>query len=318
MAAADSAVAPAPLTPRAPAPVRDRQAASRQRLRFSVIVPVYEDWDCIPTLLSHLAAQTVPRAGFEILLVDNGSSNFAPPARIPANVRILGCDKPGSYAARNHGIEQARGEWLVFTDADCQPRPTWLESLCRRADRTNGTPTLLAGSIAMVSHRDAPCVYEIYDLVRGIPQAWYVSRGYATTANLAVPAVLARRIGRFDDTRYSGADADYCRWAATNGVQLSYVPDATVAHPARDSWTALVRKARRIKGGHLISGARRKRLQYWLRTFMPPVIAIGRFLRQSDHPMRYRLIAVLVHLRVWGVEMREALRLLVASGAERR
>ena len=71
------------------------------RPRFSVLVPVYEQWDLVPKLLACLAAQTFPQDRFEVILADNGSPNFAPPAALPVNVRIVSCPQPGSYAARN-------------------------------------------------------------------------------------------------------------------------------------------------------------------------------------------------------------------------
>lgn len=293
-------------------------SASARNTRFSVIVPVYEHWHHIPQLLAHLAAQTLPSSCFEILLVDNGSSEFALPTDLPANACIHHCAEPGSYAARNHGIEQATGEWLVFTDADCRPCATWLESLWQQIERLNGTSALLAGPVEMACARECPGAYEMYDLVRGIPQAWYVSRGYAATANLAAPAVLAEGLGRFDPHRFSGGDAEFCRRASQAGVKLRYVPGAAVTHPARDSWAALSCKARRVKGGQLTAGSKPRRLRYWLRTFTPPLIAIGRFMKQHDQPVRYRLVATLVQFRIWGVEMCEALRLLGGTSVERR
>ena len=87
--------------------------------RFSVVVPVYRDWEAVPGLLAALAAQTL--AAFEILLVDNGSGSGAeaPPLALPPEARLVACATPGSYAARNAGAAVAAGDWLVFTDADC-------------------------------------------------------------------------------------------------------------------------------------------------------------------------------------------------------
>ena len=92
----------------------------------SVIVPVFRHWDLVPALLDALAAQ-VPGAGpFEILLVDNDAGAPPPALALPGNARLLACAAPGSYAARNAGAAEARGAWLVFTDADCRPDPGWL------------------------------------------------------------------------------------------------------------------------------------------------------------------------------------------------
>ncbi|WP_353057092.1 glycosyltransferase family A protein [Microbulbifer sp. VAAF005] len=41
------------------------------------------------------------------------------------------CKKPGSYAARNKGVELAEGDWLIFTDADCLPDSKWIAGIDR-------------------------------------------------------------------------------------------------------------------------------------------------------------------------------------------
>ncbi|SEG45360.1 glycosyltransferase family 2 protein [Billgrantia desiderata] len=284
----------------------------------TIIVPVYEHWNLIPTLLKCLQSQTLNQETFEVLLVDNGSTNFAPPPELPANTRILHCATPGSYAARNQALLAARGEWLIFTDADCLPRAEWLEALMRQADRLKGNDVVLAGAVEMKPSGAHPSIYEMYDLVKGIPQAWYVSRGYAVTANLAVPAELARRLGGFEAKRFSGGDSDFVRRAVAEGASLHYVAEAMVEHPARDSWAAIATKARRIKGGQLTAGTSRQRALWLFRTFTPPLLAWYRFLLKSRQPWLYRLMASILQVRLWAVEAHEALRLLFRSRAERR
>ena len=288
--------------------------------RLSVIVPVYNDWHRIPILLGCLAAQTLPAEQFEIVLIDNGSDSFDPPQNLAPNARILNCDTPGSYAARNRGIEQARGHWLAFTDADCLPAPDWLQQLLAQAAATadNSAPTtILAGQVRMIASSARPSAWEMHDLVKGIPQGWYVSRGYAATANLLVPADLARQLGGFDTRRYSGGDAVFCRRAAAAGARLRYVENAVVEHPARTTWPELAGKYRRIKGGQITQGTPRQRLIWTVRTFLPPVIAWARFFLARPWPIRYRLIACAVQLRLWSMEMTETLRLLMRAGPQR-
>ena len=285
---------------------------------ISVVVPVYEHWHLVPGLLARLAAQTLPQNEFEVLLVDNGSSRFDPPDTLPINARVLHWPTPGSYSARNHGLKQADGKWIAFTDADCLPQAGWLKHIKREAEACGARPTVLAGAIHMLRSSDEPNAYEMYDLVKGIPQDWYVSRGYATTANLAVPAALLTSLNGFDAARYSGADAAFCRKAVASGASLRYLPDAVVEHPARSSWQALATKARRIKGGQLTGGTRRQRAHWLLRTFTPPVIAFWRFMHTPDQPLQYRLTAVAVQFRIWVLEMGEAIRLVARGAAERR
>lgn len=277
----------------------------------SVIVPVHRHWDILPVLLEALAAQSLEQDRFEVLIVNNDAPAAAPPVILPGNARILSCEAPGSYAARNAGAREARGDWLVFTDADCRPRPGWLAALT--AAEPNG---LRAGPVEMELPPD-PNACAIYDLVRGIPQARYVSHGYATTANLAVPRHIFKTLGGFDAARRSGGDAAFCRRAGARGYTLRLVREAVVAHPCRRRWEDLVLKARRVKGGQVRAGPARRRIFWTLRSFAPPVRDAVYYLA-SPHPFRFRLIAAAVRFRLWGTELAEVARLLVGGTVERR
>lgn len=302
---------------KAATPAAPTLADAAERPRFSVIVPVYRHWHMVPDLLERLENQSLPPGRFEVIVVDNASPEGPPAAKLPANARILHCGAPGSYAARNHGAHHAGGAWLAFTDADCRPAPDWLEALDEAAAE-HGETALIAGPVEVVARSDAPRAPEIYDIVKGIPQAHYVSRGYAATANLAVPKAVFEALGGFDDRRFSGGDAEFCRRAGARGFALVYAPHARVDHPARVTWQEVATKARRIKGGQLTAGPLRNRAAWLLRTFAPPVRGAWRFLRSTAHPLRHRLVAVLVLIRLWGVELGETLRLAAGGKAERQ
>ncbi len=291
-------------------------ASGRGPVRFSVVVPVYRDWHLVPALLACLQRQTLAPERFEVILVDNGSPDFAVPPALPENARIVRCETPGSYAARNEGVRHSRGEWLAFTDADCLPAPEWLGALDEEAGR-HAWATLIAGAVEVVGLSAAPSAAEIHDIVRGIPQARYVGRGYGATANLAAPRAVFDAVGGFDAGRFSGGDADFCRRAGARGVALVYAPRARVDHPARATWRAVAAKARRIKGGQIARGSPRRRAAWVARTLVPPVPEAWRLLGATRHPLRHRLVAVAVQAGLWGVEVGETIRLL-AGGDPRR
>lgn len=287
--------------------------------RISVIVPVFRHWELVPGLLAALAAQDMAAAAFEIVLVDNDPGTAPPPLALPSNARLLPCPEPGSYAARNAGAAIARGETLVFTDADCRPLPGWLAALAEAAEATPAL--LLAGPVAM---EPAPATadgrinpYAAYDRIRGIPQALYVAHGYGATANLAVPRAVFAALGGFDAGRFSGGDAAFCRRAGRAGHGIRLVEAAVVRHPVRDSWAALATKARRVKGGQITAGTARSRATWLLRSLTPPLRATMRFLR-AEAPWPERRAAVGVLYRLWGAELAEITRLLAGGRPERR
>jgi hypothetical protein len=214
------------------------------------------------------------------------------------------------------GASQSQGQWLVFTDADCVPHRDWLVAL-QAAARTERS-FLLAGPVNIVAASERPNWCEVYDMVRGIPQAHYVKRGYAATANLAVSKEVFDALGGFDGRRYSGGDAEFCRRAGVRGFRIRFVGGAAVAHPARDTWEELSTKARRVKGGQLTAGSLKRRTLWHFATCLPPIRESLRLLRNRAFPTHYRLIAVAVQLRLWLVQIAEMLRLLGGRVPERR
>ena len=108
------------------------QQQPSEGIAVSVIIPVLNDAPRLRTCLDALESQTFDLP-FEVLVVNNGSSDD--PASVlrafPA-ARLLHEQQRSSYAARNTGVRQARGEVLAFTDSDCIPAEDWLERVSPR------------------------------------------------------------------------------------------------------------------------------------------------------------------------------------------
>jgi GT2 family glycosyltransferase len=281
---------------------------------LTVIVPVYRQWHMLGDLIAALAAQHSPGCPVEVLIVDNDPDHAGPRPALPPGMRYVTCPERGSYAARNAGAAQASGTLLAFTDADCRPDPGWAKAMVAASRQHRGK--LLAGPVRMALPTK-PNKWQIFDAVRGIPQALFVAHGYAATANLAVPADLLRALGGFDAQRLSGGDAEFCRRAGRAGHGLVLIEDAIVAHPVRGSFAQLATKARRIKGGQIAAGPLRRRMAWSLRSLTPPVREAVHYLR-SPFPVAWRLRAIEVRLRLWVVELAELMRLLAGGASERR
>lgn len=95
----------------------------------TVVVPVYNDAGRIGVLIERLLAQSYPKDRYEVIIVDNGSSDET--GTIVAGYPVVLLEEraiQSSYAARNKGIVHACGEVVVFTDSDCVPEDNWLEA----------------------------------------------------------------------------------------------------------------------------------------------------------------------------------------------
>jgi glycosyltransferase involved in cell wall biosynthesis len=102
--------------------------------RVSVIIPVYQAEGVLADCLTTVLGQTFPREQYEVIVVNNGSTDRTVAIAAGFPVRVVDEPAPGVARARNRGLAEARGELAAFIDADCVAEPTWLEALVRRYD----------------------------------------------------------------------------------------------------------------------------------------------------------------------------------------
>jgi glycosyltransferase involved in cell wall biosynthesis len=97
---------------------------------ISVIVPVFNGGNKIEQCIKALKRQNTEMA-FEIIIVDDGSTDGCLRGVNGHNIRILRQTNHGPATARNLGVEKSRGEIILFTDADCEPARNWIEEMVR-------------------------------------------------------------------------------------------------------------------------------------------------------------------------------------------
>lgn len=103
---------------------------------ISVIVPVYKVEKYLNECIDSVLAQTF--TDFELILVDDESPDSCPAlcdaaAEKDSRVRVIHKTNGGAGAARNAGLDIARGNWIVFMDSDDMAAPKLLETMHRRA-----------------------------------------------------------------------------------------------------------------------------------------------------------------------------------------
>lgn len=205
---------------------------------ISVIVPVRNGEDSLPALLASIAAQTLERERFELIVVDNASTDQTAELARASGATVVHEPKPNRSRARNAGARAARADVFAFTDADCEADPGWLAAFlaCR------GAAPLVAGDVR-VSTGQPPNAVERFESLWRFGQEHWVRDGWAATANLLVERSAFEAIGGFDTGwRHIGEDVDFCLRARRKGLALGWCPDAVVSHYAEDElWTMLKR-----------------------------------------------------------------------------
>lgn len=106
----------------------------KNSIKVSVVVPVYNVENFLNKCLESILKQTMPMEDYEVLIINDGSTDNS--AKIINayvenyfNFCLIDQENSGLSAARNTGIENAKGEYIVFIDGDDFVEPTYLEEL---------------------------------------------------------------------------------------------------------------------------------------------------------------------------------------------
>jgi glycosyltransferase involved in cell wall biosynthesis len=240
-------------------------------IMLSVIIPHLNQPDGLEACLSSLAAQTLERGQFEIIVVDNGSHVL--PVEVVARhpgVRLLEEHRPGPGPARNVGVAASRGDMLAFIDADCRADSNWLRSI-QTALATVPPGTVLGGDVRIwQSGQDGPNAIEAYENVFAYRFKLYIEQhGYAGTGNLAMYRRDFETVGPFDGIDVA-EDMEWGRRARAAGLRFRYVPEMVVFHPARESLQELYAKWDRqiLHYWRVAQGQRAWRVRWALRALM--------------------------------------------------
>jgi glycosyltransferase involved in cell wall biosynthesis len=207
-----------------------------KRPSFSIIIPTFERSTRLASCLHSLARLDYPRDRFEVIVVDDGSET--PPEAVvndfrdPFHVFLVKQSHAGPAVARNNGAARAKGQFLAFTDDDCEPDPQWLNAL---ASTLIQKPDAAVGGRTLNALRDNPYSMTSQLLVNYLYSYYNTDPHKAVffaSNNLALPADRFRTIGGFDIAfpRAAGEDREFCdRWLNL-GYRMIYAPEAVVRH----------------------------------------------------------------------------------------
>jgi len=286
-------------------------------LQVSVIVPHYNDLNGLDICLNALAAQTLRRDAYEVIVGDNGSpqGSDAVEALIAGRARLIIVPERGAGPARNGAADLARAPVLAFIDSDCVAEPAWLaEGLAALSawDFVGGQVKVLA------ENPDNPTPTEAFETVFAFDFKTYITRkGFTGSGNLFCPRALFRSVGGF---RVGvSEDVDWSRRATAAGYRLGYAPKAVVGHPGRRTWPELRAKFARVNAETygLMQERRLARLAWLVRTVAVAASPIAHapkvmFTDRLHGPrQRFDALAILIRIRLWRAW--DGLRLLGAG-----
>jgi glycosyltransferase involved in cell wall biosynthesis len=197
---------PAPCGAQKNAPWPAKRTLKKGCARFvsslSVIVPTYNRLDVLKTCLECLETQRDPGTDYEVLVIDDGSTDGTADWLTRAqqkdalypHVRLLRQERNlGPAKARNRGVDAASGDVLVFVDSDIMVSDGFLRAHWRAHAENLLTPSIAVGPVLHVHSLDAKerrlRFHPLFD----------ASRAFFCTSNASVTCSYFRQYGRFDE-----------------------------------------------------------------------------------------------------------------------
>jgi glycosyltransferase involved in cell wall biosynthesis len=212
----------------------------------SVVIPTFNRKARLARVLEALARQTVDPSLFEVVIVDDGSSDgtgeWLANQRRAFGIRAISQTNGGPARARNTALHAARGRYLVFLDDDVQPVPTFLAE--HLACQQQNEQTVVLGPLSSLSHYEQPWVaweqakleLQYQAMVRG---DWAPTFRQFWTGNASVERSYVVAEGGFNVEFLRGEDVELGFRLHLRGLKFLFNPRAQGFHHAErslDSW----------------------------------------------------------------------------------
>ena len=215
----------------------------------SVVVATYNRCAGLEALLRSLANQTYPMSRFEVVVVDDGSTDgtreLLQTIEMPYALRSLHQDNSGPAAARNQGVRHARGAIILFLDDDVVPVPR----LIAAHEAAHGLTTMhvVTGPMLAPPAEWPQPAWDRWDAAQLEKQYRAMMNGdypctqrQFFTANASVHRHLFDAAGGFDPVFRRAEDMELAWRMSRHGARFVFEPHAEVVHYAArpfDSWS---------------------------------------------------------------------------------
>ncbi|KKQ23685.1 MAG: Glycosyl transferase family 2 [Candidatus Roizmanbacteria bacterium GW2011_GWC2_37_13] len=189
---------------------------------FSVIIPSLNEEKFLPRLLSDLQNQKLKN--FEIIVIDACSSDntikniLRFKQTLP--LRIFKAKRHNVSFSRNFGAEKAKGEYLVFLDADVQIYSSFIKNLNKAVNNNKGL-LFIPRTVPDEKDQQMEVIFRIVSFLTEMSQ--YVGKPFSNGGSMVVEKNFFNRIGRFDEKLFLAEDHNLIQRAQLWGVRAKFL-----------------------------------------------------------------------------------------------
>lgn len=217
-------------------------------IKISAIITTHNRVEYLQKALKGLAEQTLPKDHFEIVVVDNASTDNTKQivlgtSSFLSNLQYVYESVLGLTHARNTGWKVARGRYIAYLDDDAIPSPQWLEKIVETFETVKPSPGCVGGKIQPIWESPRPSwlndkLAQCLTILDWSDTPFFIEQPqYVAGANIAFPRDLIERVngfqsnlGRVGNKLLSNEEILISRQIEKMGFKTYYHPDITVYH----------------------------------------------------------------------------------------
>jgi GT2 family glycosyltransferase len=222
-------------------------------------------------VIKALEQQAYPSEAYEVIIVSDGSTDgtsaYLETLRSPMRLRWFQQANQGPAAARNAGVQEAGGEFIVFIDDDVVAEPQLLEEHARSHRESNQDVVVFGPMLTPEGFEMAPWVrWEQEMLMKGyralLRGDWPATARQFYTGNASLRRSHILDVGGFDEGLRRAEDVEFAYRLAGKGIGFAFNMQAVGMHFAERSFRAWLDAARTYGRNDVIFA--RDRGQKWL------------------------------------------------------